>query len=128
MKRDFGCPADVRFSPGGGFDATAVCHDRDGEAKFHFRGNVSPTSFSVSGDGVSTGAMAMKVHSEGGWWGPATRRECIRNRPPAAWRGGKIPDRCRIPTSSFVVPMRRQASAGSNKETDDAGDGVRDRH
>lgn len=64
MDRDFHCPSDIRFGPGGGFDATAVCHDEDGAAKLHFHGIYSPTSFKVSGDGVASGKMSMKVHSE----------------------------------------------------------------
>lgn len=64
MSRDFHCPTDIHFGPGGAVDATALCHDRDGAAKLHFQGHYSPTAFNMTGDGVSTGAMTMKVHSE----------------------------------------------------------------
>lgn len=64
MDKDFRCPSDIHLTPGGAFDATAVCHDEDGTAKFHFHGAYTPTSFNVSGDGVASGAMSMKVHSE----------------------------------------------------------------
>ncbi|MGZ3377138.1 MAG: DUF3617 domain-containing protein [Phenylobacterium sp.] len=64
MDKDFRCPADIHIGAAGGFDATAVCHDEDGVAKFHFHGAYSPTSFNVSGDGVASGKMSMKVHSE----------------------------------------------------------------
>lgn len=64
MNKDFNCPSDIHFGAGGGFDATAVCHDEEGMAKFHFHGAYTPTSFNVSGDGEASGRMSMKVHSE----------------------------------------------------------------
>ena len=65
MDRDFECPGDVRFGPGGSVDARAVCHERDGEsATLRFHGRFTPVAFSMSGEGVAAGPMAMHIRTE----------------------------------------------------------------